>query len=134
LLDDSQGPITALDFDAWHAEALSILVTVDGLANHYGWAAKMTNVLLKTLCFVGGYGRENLVNCIHPPIDGGLWRGLAAQFGKSHAQIVSKSHAITTIRDIQSLKDYVDMMTAMKALAKAHDCELIELEQFWLKS
>jgi hypothetical protein len=45
-----------------------------------GWATKIINVYLKTRVYIGAQGRHHLKEMIHPPIDAGLWLGLARKF------------------------------------------------------
>jgi hypothetical protein len=133
LFDESKGAILSDEFDAWHASALETLTKIPRMESHFGWAAKMVNVYLKTAAYISGAGRPGLSECIHPPFDDGLWKGLRAEFSSSNPAIVARSHAITKISGIQSLDSYNSMIDAMRELAKVHGCSLIELEQFWLK-
>ena len=70
------GPIQREQFDEWHSAALILLGEIEPkLRGQIGWAAKIINVYLKTYAYVGGGGRPNLPDVLHPPIDQGLWRG-----------------------------------------------------------
>src|SRR5438552_3866783 len=69
-------PITRADFDAWHRAATEALCTREPRLV-VGWASKLINVYLKTAGYVGGLGRARLRESLHPPIDAGLWDGLA---------------------------------------------------------
>jgi hypothetical protein len=61
-----------------------------------GWAAKIVNVYLKSMCYLSGIGRQGLVNYIHPPIDSGLWKGLEKRY-KSNTNIGSEVFSKTKI-------------------------------------
>lgn len=133
VLDESLGPIDSDIFEPWHAATLQQLTKIPALEGQIGWAAKMINVYLKCAVYVGRLGRDGLEALIHPPIDGGLWRGLEQRFGDSHPEVVKISHAITTISGVVTVAQYSAMMGAFRQLAEAHGCLLIELEQFWIK-
>jgi len=81
LEDHARGRIDADEFDAWHKRACVRLMAREARLG-VGWAAKLINVYLKTYAHVGGAGRPGLANCLHPPIDAGLWLGLRRRFTK----------------------------------------------------
>ena len=56
------------EFDIWHKKTLLKIQKCNGQLN-VGWIAKLLNVFLKTLIYVGGVGDEINKNYIHPPID-----------------------------------------------------------------
>jgi hypothetical protein len=133
LFDMSLGSISPVQFEKWHQGALEVLVTTPEMAQHYGWAAKMINVYLKTAAYVSGMGRHGLAECLHPPIDSGLWNGLRQQFSGTCPLIIKRSHAVTTISGIKSLGQYQSLINALRELAQVQQCSLFELEQYWIR-
>ncbi len=98
LFDNTLGSISESDFNSWHARAVDNLLVRERRLN-VGWAAKILNVYLKTRCYVGGEGRHNLSEAIHPPIDGGLWLGLKRHFGE-RSDILDRSNCVNRIKGI----------------------------------
>ncbi|MEG0868228.1 MAG: hypothetical protein RSD49_08100 [Hafnia sp.] len=130
LFDASLPAITQQEFEAWHTDAMLILVGTERMQQQYGWAAKMLNIYLKTAAYVGGLGRPGLKACLHPPIDAGLWGGLSQHFEGHEA--LRATHRVTVIRQINMLPLYQGIIEGMRRLAHTEGCLLIELEQFWL--
>jgi hypothetical protein len=129
LLGAPAGALTAADFAAWHAGAVGRLCAADrGLC--VGWAAKLVNVYLKTAAYVGGLGPPELVEYAHPPIDGGLWRGLERSLAARPA-VRARTHRVTRINQITEYAVYLDIIDGCRELARDLGCRLIEVEQFW---
>lgn len=104
LFDTALRPISAAEFNGWHASAVaSLLASEPRLV--VGWAAKIVNVYLKTRCYVGAQGRHQLSDVIHPPIDAGLWLGLEQRFG-DHPDILTASNCVRRIKDITEYACY----------------------------
>lgn len=131
VLDLSKGKITSEEFEKWHKKALELAISTNSkLTNQYGWAAKIVNVYLKTYCYIGDGGREGIRECLHPPIDSGLWKGVNRRF-KDNNNILIDSHVVTTIKSINSHKTYLRIMSGLRKASKELDCTLIEIEQLW---
>jgi len=129
LFDTGLGPINRSTFDAWHADAVRGLVARDPRLN-VGWASKIVNVYLKTRAYIGAQGRHHLKEMLHPPIDAGLWLGLARRFS-DRPDILERTHCVRLIKDIGDYDCYLRIIDGCRAAAKALDCELIEVEQLW---
>lgn len=81
VLDRSKGKVTSQEFEVWHKTALESAINASSkLKDQYGWAAKIVNIYLKTYCYIGDGGREGIRECLHPPIDSGLWKGVNRRF------------------------------------------------------
>jgi hypothetical protein len=87
-------PISEVEFNRWDEKTLRSITSDDRL--QIGWAAKIVNVYLKSMCYLSGIGRQGLVNYIHPPIDSGLWKGLEKRY-KSNTNIGSEVFSKTKI-------------------------------------
>lgn len=125
------GDIPELEFDEWHARATLRLGEIQPLLNgQVGWAAKAINVYLKTYAYVGDQGRPNLRMCLHPPIDQGLWTGIARRF-PDRQDILNDTHHVTRINAINSIDSYRRLLRGLRAASAALDCALIEVEQLW---
>jgi hypothetical protein len=129
LLDAPAGCVTRQAFADWHA------ATVERFCQHrtqlcVGWAAKLVNVYLKTAAYVGGLGPQELVEHIHPPIDGGLWAGLEAPL-RSRPAIRARTHSVQRINQITDYAKYSTIIEGCRDLASELGCLLIEVEQFW---
>lgn len=130
-LDESRGRIGRKEFDIWHRRALEKVLRAHlKMVGQYGWGAKILNVYLKTFCYVGDGGREGIRDCLHPPIDSGLWKGIRREF-KHERHILTDTHSVTSIAAIDSYKKYKKIIKGLKAAAKKLDCSLIEVEQLW---
>jgi hypothetical protein len=121
-------PLSEEEFNRWHEQTLNWIRSNDRLPT--GWAAKIVNVYLKSMCYLSGIGRQGLVNHIHPPIDSGLWKGLEKRY-KSNSDIWSKVYSKTKIKDIKTYSDYSIIINGMKEIAYIENCLLIDIEQFW---
>lgn len=129
LFDANKGPIDLAEFEAWHRNALEELRRLKPSLN-IGWAAKLINVYLKTRVYVGGDGRPNLCDHLHPPIDRGLWDGLWQHFGR-HSEVTKLSHCVKRIKDIDIQDRYDRIIEGCRKAADALQCKLIEVEQLW---
>jgi hypothetical protein len=129
LFDDALGPISRTTFDAWHADAVHKLIEREPRLT-VGWATKTINVYLKTRVYIGAQGRHHLKEMIHPPIDAGLWIGLARRF-RDRPDILECTNCVNRIKDIVDYDCYRRIIKRCRAAAKALDCELIEVEQLW---
>ena len=128
---ESNDPIVPAEFDRWHTQALERLqLSQPRLRNQVGWAAKIVNVYLKTIAYVGDEGRPNIRACLHPPIDGGLWRGVRKAFAARH-DILSHTHCVTTIAAISDQATYDRIIGGLRIVANELGCSLIEVEQLW---
>ncbi len=119
-------PIDDTIFGEWHKSA------VDGTCKYQPrlnviWAAKIINVYLKTRCYVGGYGRDGLIDVIHPPIDRGLISGLRDE----GVRLSLGSTRVTRMKDITTYVQYEKVIQACRDFATLKDCSLVEVEQFW---
>ena len=94
------------------------------------WAAKLINVYLKTVVYVGSIGRPGLSGLIHPPIDGGLWDGIKAKY-KSQPEIIAKTHIVTKIKDIQTYAQYQTIISGLVLIAEKENHPLFEVEHLW---
>ncbi len=110
VLKSELGPIEEHEFEGWHSTTLVNLVKNEArLRNEYGWAAKIVNIYLKTISYVGTEGRSGLRSCLHPPIDKGLWKGISTRF-KDRKDILHLTHCVTKIKSIRSHSTYLDLM------------------------
>lgn len=129
LLFATTRAIDETEFDRWHEKTVLDFVDAEPALksdSQVGWAAKIVNVYLKTRVYLAGEGRENLVSVIHPPIDGGLQRGVKKEFP-------DRPWKIKRIKDIRSYQDdYLPFIQDCRSLAKEVGCLLIELEVYWL--
>jgi hypothetical protein len=75
-------------------------------------------------------GPRELVSQIHPPIDGGLWRGLEVPL-KGRPTIRERTHVVQRINQIVDYETYSTIVSGCRDLAKELGCQLIEVEQFW---
>lgn len=129
LFDDTLGPINRATFDAWHADAVHAMIEREPRLT-VGWATKIINVYLKTRVYIGAQGRHHLKDMIHPPIDAGLWIGLARRF-PDRPDILECTNCVSRIKDIVDYKCYSRIIDGCRAAAKVLECELIEVEQLW---
>lgn len=131
VLDNSLGPITPIDFERWHEKTLTTLVkSTSKLADQFGWAAKIVNIYLKTYCYVGDGGRCGIRECLHPPIDSGLWKGINRKYKNNH-HILKETHSKTKITEISTHQAYIRIITGLRKISTDMNCALIEVEQLW---
>jgi hypothetical protein len=91
-----------------------------------GWGTKIINVYLKTRVYIGAQGRHHLKEMIHPPIDAGLWLGLARRF-PDRPDILERTNCVNRIKDIVDYECYRRIIDGCRAPGAG--CELIEVEQ-----
>lgn len=125
-------PISRTEFDAWH-EAQTLALCARDERVPIGWSVKLLNVYLKTAAYVGDLGRPGIREVIHPPIDSGLWEGLAARF-RGRPEILAEACCVRRILDITEYKTYSRIIAGCRAAATVLGCSLIEVEQLWLGS
>ena len=122
-------PISREEFDRWHEEsAVQILARSPEMG--IGWSTKLINMYLKTLVYVGQIGRPGLPECIHPPIDGGLWDGIKEKY-QANAAIMEKTHSVSRIKEINNYQQYQTILEGIEVVAKDRNCSLLEVEQLW---
>jgi hypothetical protein len=129
LFANALGPINRATFDAWHANTVQAMIDREARLT-VGWATKIINVYLKTRVYIGAQGRHHLKEMIHPPIDAGLWLGLARRF-PDRPDILERTNCVTRIKDIVDYECYRRIIDGCRAAAKVLECELIEVEQLW---
>jgi hypothetical protein len=129
LFEEALGPINRTAFDEWHAEAVQSMIEREPRLT-VGWAAKIINVYLKTRVYIGAQGRHHLKEMIHPPLDAGLWLGLARRF-PDRPDILERTNCVSRIKDITDYGCYRRIIDGCRIAAKALGCELIEVEQLW---
>ncbi len=122
-------PIAKDEFNEWH-EKNSQLLNDSCSEICIGWCTKLINVYLKTIVYVGSLGRPGLSDCIHPPIDGGLWQGIKEKY-KERSEIISLTHCVSKIKDITHYKIYKQLIVGMELVAKAEKSSLLEVEKLW---
>ncbi len=82
------------------------------------------------MVYLAGVGRPGLVQCIHPPIDNGLWEGIRSEYGH-RPDIISKTHVVNRIKDIDTYDKYRTIISGCQLIAQDRSCHLIEVEQLW---
>ena len=122
-------PISGADFDEWHERQTRDLCARDSRVP-IGWGAKLINVFLKTATYVGDLGLPSLRDVLHPPIDAGLWAGIAERFPERR-DILDDARCVLRIRDIVDYATYHRIIVGCRAAARALGCSLIEVEQLW---
>lgn len=125
-----KAPITNAEFSSWHQKAIEVVVEESRKKLSIGWAGKLVNLYLKTMVYVSGYGRPELVKWIHPPIDSGLWQGIEEAY-KGQKDILTKTHFKTKIKDIVEYSDYQNIIEGMQMIALKRNYLLIEVEELW---
>jgi hypothetical protein len=121
--------IETTEFDDWHLESTLAICRMEPRFP-VGWAAKLINIYLKTMVYLAGVGRANLVQCIHPPIDNELWKGIYIEY-KHRPDIISKTHIANRIKEINTYDKYRTIIQGCRLIAKDRGCYLIEVEELW---
>src|SRR5262249_23711433 len=121
--------VASAEFAEWHREAIG-LICANRRTVCVGWAAKMVNVYLKAAVYVGGLGSIQLMPLLHPPLDGGLFRGLRRRF-RRHPNVLSEINAFSVITAVSDYPTYERIIGGCRLAAAVEGCLLIELEQFW---
>jgi hypothetical protein len=129
LFQSSLGSIGAEEFRAWHEAAIAEMQDAQPKFN-VGWAAKILNEYLKTKCYVGGYGRDGLVDVIHPPIDNGLMIGLRNKFS-GDSDLRQQLGSLEKMSGLDSYAKYDELIQVCGRVARVSGCSLLESEQFW---
>ncbi len=153
VLNPSQGPISCEDFNLWHQDQVEKLcarakemlprkwVEAHGSEFPIGWGAKLINVYLKTVAYVGDLGREGLRDVLHPPLDNRLRDRLAKCFREDNKEIpvAVKFPSITKIATYKadtaaggqcwSYESIID--DGCRPAAEVLGCSLLEVEQLW---
>ncbi len=129
LFNDALGPINRSTFDAWHTNEIQSMIERESRLS-VGWATKIVNVYLKTRVYIGSQGRHHLKEMIHPPLDAGLWLGIARRF-RNRSDILEQTNCVNRIKDIVDYATYRRIIVGCRAAAKALNCDLIEIEQLW---
>ncbi len=122
-------PITRDEFEQWHEASTLAIHDVDERLP-IGWAAKLINMYLKTRVYVAQEGRTGLIECIHPPIDRELWRGIEKACG-NETMIMAKTHLVRSIKEISSYCIYKTIIEGCRLVARKRGCYLIEIEELW---
>ena len=104
-------------FDAWHQKAVGVMCSANYRGKHLnvGQSAKAIAIYLKTVCYLSGYGREELRSVIHPPFD----RRLMDQLGLEGDVYLWR------------YTEYEARVVEAHRIASEKGCSPIELEQFW---
>ncbi len=126
----SASGITQEAFDEWH-EAETLAICNRDCRVPTGWAVKLINVYLKTAAYIGDLGAQGLRDALHPPIDAGLWKGIAQKFSE-RPDIVREVCCVQRIKDITDYLTYRRIINGCKAAAQFLGCSLVEVEQLWL--
>ncbi|MFZ3047697.1 MAG: hypothetical protein WA151_17430 [Desulfatirhabdiaceae bacterium] len=121
--------ISASEFNDWHQEATRAICNMEPVFP-VGWAAKLINIYLKTMVYLAGVGKPGLVQCIHPPIDNGLWEGIFSEY-KHRRDSISKTHIVKRIKDIETYDKYRTIIGGCRLTAMDRGCHLIEVEELW---
>lgn len=117
------------EFDGWHFRS-TVGVCEKNPTLPVGWAAKLINVYLKSLVYLAGFGRKNLLQCIHPPIDNGLWSGIEKGY-PDRPDILSKTHIVDRIKNIDSYEKYSTVINGCRLISEERGCYLVEVEELW---
>jgi hypothetical protein len=116
--------ITQNEFDGWHKR--NCLQLRDSGVHPVGWAAKLLNVYLKTLVYVGGYGRPDLVDWLHPPLDNILIKRL------KNVSVPKSLVGWTRIKDVRTYDAYMALIEDLRHLSSELGTHTaFELERFW---
>ena len=141
VLDESKGPISCEEFNAWHRCQIEALcdrakphLSARWIAAHrpefpVGWAAKLINVYLKTAAYVGDLGRPGLRDAMHPPLDSRVRARLTEHF-QGRPDMVEKVR-FGAIGHITTYERYRTVIDGCEVAAKELGCSLFEVEQFF---
>jgi hypothetical protein len=121
--------ISTNQFDEWH-QRNTLAITEREPKFPVGWAAKIINIYLKTTVYLVNIGRPNLIECIHPPIDNELWKGIYQEY-KNRLEIISKTHIVNRIKEINSYDKYKTIIEGCRLIAKDRGCYLVEVDELW---
>lgn len=121
--------ITQEEFNEWH-ENNTLAICNANSKLPIGWATKLINVYLKSLVYMAREGRIGLIECIHPPIDNGLWNGIKQEYPNEDI-IIGKTHIVSKIKDIDNYSTYKTIIDGCRLISKKRNCSLIEVEELW---
>lgn len=121
--------ISREEFEKWH-ETNTIAICNANNRLPIGWAVKLINVYLKTRVYIAREGRVGLIECIHPPIDSGLWKGIMKEY-YNEPVITEKTHIVSRIKDINTYQIYKTIIEGCQLIAQKRECYLIEVEELW---
>lgn len=117
------------EFNQWHKKNTES-ICAEASKMPVGWSTKLINLYLKSMVYLAGIGRPNLVNLIHPPIDGGLWKGIKAAY-KHEANIIAQTHHKKIIKGITTYEDYEIIIGGIEKITTRENIKLIEIEKYW---
>jgi hypothetical protein len=126
---DGQKSIDPREFVNWHEKYINKIVKLRPQLT-VGWASKLINIYLKCMVYGAGYGRPGLKDCIHPPIDGGLWKGIKESY-RERPDILAKTHSKKYINNIETYADYTTTIDGLRMIAEIENCTLFEVEHHW---
>jgi len=129
LFDLRHGKITQQEFDKWHESSVDRIIS-NRKDLPVEWAAKLINVYLKCRAYVASQGRPNLLDCLHPPIDTGLWRGIRRKY-RWNKEILTYFPDTFSIKGIKLYGKYRKIIEGCTLVAQDLNCRLIEVEQLW---
>ena len=121
--------ISTAEFEEWHQKS-TLAISAREPQFPVGWAAKLINIYLKTTVYLASMGRPNLIECIHPPIDNELWKGIYQEY-KDRSEIISKTHIVNRIKEIDTYEKYKTIIEGCRLIAGDRGCYLIEVEELW---
>ncbi len=85
---------------------------------------------MKTRVYIGNDVCNDLIKCLHPPIDNELWKGIRIEYG-SDEKIISKTNIVEKIKDIRNYSIYETIIEGCRLISKKRNCYLIEVEELW---
>ena len=136
VLDESKGPISCEDFNAWHKCQTEALCDrekphlKEGWSEFpVGWSVKLINIYLKTVAYVGNLGRPGLRCALHPPLDSSVKKGLMEHFKGQPAMVAKVDFG--AIKDITTYERYRTVIDGCEVAAKDLRCSLFEVEHFF---
>jgi len=129
-------PTTQADFDVWHEEQckllrekiVSLAAKQERITKNFelGWAAKILNIYLKTLFYIGDMEPSVVRQFIHPPID----NIFVNAFYKEHKVRVAASDF--RIKKLEHYLDYAAIINSIKAIQKEKKfLNLMDVENIW---
>ena len=92
-------------------------------------------MLLRVGAGDGDLDRPGLRDVLHPPIDGGLWRGvrrwITTDYTGNKAALLKQTHRVTKIKDITDYGIYETIIGGCREVANDGRCKLIEVDHLW---
>jgi hypothetical protein len=117
------------EFDDWHKKATAPLCKQERRLGA-GWAAKLTNVYLKTAAYIGNMGSPRVRELVHPPVD----RVLLARIKKDYRddrEILAEFGDVSGIGEIRDYSTYMRVINGCRLVADRRRCHLVEVEELW---